>query len=64
MVANDLPLRASSDETGHPTVVDLLQFGKRRQALDAIDELRTCGLDKELSLPQLVVCGDQSAGTH
>lgn len=32
-----------------------------RAALDLVDELRSCGLDS-IQLPQLVVCGDQSAG--
>ncbi|KAF2166820.1 hypothetical protein M409DRAFT_54601 [Zasmidium cellare ATCC 36951] len=31
-------------------------------ALDLVDELRSCGLDSIFQLPQLVVCGDQSAG--
>lgn len=32
------------------------------KALDLVDELRSCGLDSIFQLPQLVVCGDQSAG--
>lgn len=30
--------------------------------LNMVDSLRFEGLDKDLSLPQLVVCGDQSSG--
>src|ERR1700761_8625247 len=32
------------------------------ELLNMIDSLRSQGLDKDLSLPQLVVCGDQSSG--
>ncbi|KAI1269955.1 interferon-induced GTP-binding protein Mx [Xylariaceae sp. FL1019] len=39
-----------------------LQTAEQRRILDAITQLRKCGLDTILSLPQLVVCGDQSAG--
>ncbi|KAI1742968.1 interferon-induced GTP-binding protein Mx [Xylaria scruposa] len=39
-----------------------LQTAEQRQILDTITQLRKCGLDTILSLPQLVVCGDQSAG--
>ncbi|KAI8945591.1 interferon-induced GTP-binding protein Mx [Xylaria longipes] len=39
-----------------------LQTDGQRQILDTIISLRKCGLDKILSLPQIVVCGDQSSG--
>ncbi|KAG0647027.1 Interferon-induced GTP-binding Mx1 [Hyphodiscus hymeniophilus] len=39
-----------------------LQTDAQRQVLDTITEIRKCGLDGILELPQLVVCGDQSAG--
>ncbi|KAI8953562.1 interferon-induced GTP-binding protein Mx [Xylaria longipes] len=39
-----------------------LQTAEQRLILDTITQLRKCGLDTILSLPQLVVCGDQSAG--
>lgn len=42
--------------------LDALQSSEQRQVLDTVSELRKCGLDSVLSLPQLVVCGDQSAG--
>ncbi|KAI1743085.1 interferon-induced GTP-binding protein Mx [Xylaria scruposa] len=39
-----------------------LQTNEQRRILDTIIALRKCGLDKILSLPQIVVCGDQSSG--
>lgn len=42
--------------------LEALQTSEQRQVLDTVSELRRCGLDSVLSLPQLVVCGDQSAG--
>lgn len=42
--------------------LDALQSSEQRQVLDTVSQLRKCGLDSVLSLPQLVVCGDQSAG--
>ena len=54
--------RKSSDEMPRSGGLDSLQSVKQRKVLDTVDKLRNCGLDSELSLPQLVVCGDQSAG--
>ncbi|EME83982.1 uncharacterized protein MYCFIDRAFT_187187 [Pseudocercospora fijiensis CIRAD86] len=42
--------------------MDHLQSEEYRRVLDMVDRLRTCGLGSLLPLPQLVVCGDQSAG--
>ena len=42
--------------------LEALQTDEQRQVLDIIDQLRKCGLESVLSLPQLVVCGDQSSG--
>ena len=42
--------------------LDALQNTEQNLVLNAIDNLRSLGLDTELSLPQLVVCGDQSSG--
>lgn len=42
--------------------LEALQCMEQRQVLDTVSELRRCGLDNVLPLPQLVVCGDQSAG--
>lgn len=39
-----------------------LQTDKQRRVLDTVANVRKCGLESILSLPQLVVCGDQSAG--
>ncbi|KAG9241824.1 P-loop containing nucleoside triphosphate hydrolase protein [Calycina marina] len=39
-----------------------MQTEEQRQVLDAVSHVGQCGLDNILSLPQLVVCGDQSAG--
>lgn len=38
------------------------QSAEQRNVLNIIDQLRRCGLESTLSLPQLVLCGDQSAG--
>ena len=39
-----------------------LQSAEQRNVLNIVDQLRKCGLESTLSLPQLVFCGDQSAG--
>lgn len=39
-----------------------LQSDEQRLVLDTIAQIRKCGLESVLSLPQLAVCGDQSAG--
>jgi hypothetical protein len=39
-----------------------LQTDEQRRVLDTVTQVRKCGLDRLLELPQLVVCGDQSAG--
>lgn len=39
-----------------------LQSVEQRNILNIIDQLRKCDLESTLSLPQLVVCGNQSAG--
>ncbi|PBP15600.1 putative dynamin GTPase [Diplocarpon rosae] len=39
-----------------------LQTDEQRKILDTVAQVRKCGLDSILALPQLVVCGDQSAG--
>lgn len=38
------------------------QTNEQRQLLDIVAELRRCGLDGDLPLPQIAVCGEQSAG--
>ncbi|KAF7952298.1 uncharacterized protein EAE97_001795 [Botrytis byssoidea] len=39
-----------------------LQTEEQQRVLDTVAHLRKCGLENTLPLPQLVVCGDQSAG--
>lgn len=38
------------------------QSDEQRRVLDTVSKVRKCGLDTVLSLPQIVVCGDQSSG--
>lgn len=40
----------------------LLQSGDHLKLLDEIDKLRSQGISHYISLPQLIVCGDQSSG--
>lgn len=42
--------------------LDLLQSKEQQQLLNRIDKLRGYGISDFISLPQLVVCGDQSSG--
>lgn len=42
--------------------LESLQTNEQRRILDTVSQIRKCGLDRVLSLPQIVVCGDQSAG--
>lgn len=39
-----------------------LQTEEQRRVLDTVSKVRKCGLETVLSLPQIVVCGDQSSG--
>ncbi|KAK0509604.1 hypothetical protein JMJ35_007998 [Cladonia borealis] len=41
--------------------LESLQTKEQREVLDIVAQLRKCGLESVLSLPQLVVCGEQSA---
>lgn len=45
----------------HTSLQDL-QTEEQGRVLDTVSQIRKCGLDSILSLPQIVVCGDQSAG--
>lgn len=45
-----------------PTVMDSLRSKGEASLLDAIDLLRRQGISHYISLPQLIVCGDQSSG--
>ncbi|EFX05269.1 GTP-binding protein [Grosmannia clavigera kw1407] len=53
-----------SAKDGLKTNVSLesLQTDEQRRILDTVSKVRKCGLDRVLSLPQIVVCGDQSSG--
>jgi GTPase SAR1 family protein len=42
--------------------LEALQSNEQRLVLDTVAQVRKCGLESILALPQLVVCGDQSAG--
>ncbi len=44
------------------TSLESLQTKDQREVLDIVAQLRKCGLESVLSLLQLVVCGEQSAG--
>lgn len=49
-------------EVDTTTSLEDLQTDEQRRVLDTVAQVRKCGLSSVLSLPQLVVCGDQSAG--
>ena len=46
----------------HTDSLNLLQSADQLQLLDEIDKLRSHGISHYVSLPQLIVCGDQSSG--
>ncbi|TLD03281.1 uncharacterized protein PgNI_12235 [Pyricularia grisea] len=50
------------DRLLHGSTLEEFQTTEQRVLLDTISHVRKCGLDSILSLPQIVVCGDQSAG--
>jgi GTPase SAR1 family protein len=52
----------SNGEVINTSSLEELQTDEQRQVLDTVAHVRKCGLEGILSLPQLVVCGDQSAG--
>jgi hypothetical protein len=54
--------RPSPEQLPESSSLDDLQTDEQRRVLDTVAQVRKCGLDSVLSLPQLVVCGDQSAG--
>jgi GTPase SAR1 family protein len=47
---------------GNTVSLEALQSDEQRLVLDTVAQIRKCGLESILALPQLVVCGDQSAG--
>ena len=56
---SDKPIKNEMDIT---TSIQDLQSHEQRQVRDTVAQVRKCGLESILDLPQLVVCGDQSAG--
>lgn len=54
--------RSGPEEHLDTEALECLETHEQRRVLDIVSQLRKCGLDSVLSLPQLVVCGDQSAG--
>lgn len=53
---------AATGEVKLTSSLEELQTDEQRRVLDTVAQVRKCGLDSLVSLPQLVVCGDQSAG--
>lgn len=51
----------NNNMAGHSSL-EGLQTDEQRRILDTVSKVRKCGLESVLSLPQIVVCGDQSSG--
>jgi hypothetical protein len=51
----------ASDNLTNPGL-DSLQSAEQMKLLDTMDKLRSFGVSEFVSLPQIIVCGDQSAG--
>jgi GTPase SAR1 family protein len=58
---NSVDTYPTSQMSISPTLEDL-QTDEQRRILDTVSQVRKCGLESVLSLPQIVVCGDQSSG--
>ena len=56
------PAQESQAEAPGTAALDSLHGEGQRKILDLVDDLRRTGLNSVLQLPQIVVCGDQSAG--
>ena len=56
------PKPAAIKEIQITSSLEDFQTDEQRRVLDTVAQVRKCGLEGILSLPQLVVCGDQSAG--
>ncbi len=54
--------KLQSEEMEITSSLEDFQTDEQRRVLDTVAQVRKCGLESILSLPQLVVCGDQSAG--
>lgn len=57
---SDVPLPTGSVQLS--TSLEELQSDEQRRVLDIVAQIRKYGLQGDLSLPQIIVCGDQSAG--
>ncbi|KAL9621158.1 MAG: hypothetical protein Q9160_004409 [Pyrenula sp. 1 TL-2023] len=55
-------LGSETTRLGTNASLEALQGEEQRRVLDTVSQVRKCGLEGVLALPQLVVCGDQSAG--
>ncbi|MCJ1250813.1 hypothetical protein MMC30_008041 [Trapelia coarctata] len=53
---------ASAPNLENTSSLEGLQTVEQRRVLETVARLRKCGLESVLFLPQIVVCGDQSAG--
>ena len=59
----DAPATASTKPDMQNTAsLEELETEEQRKTLDVVAQVRKCGLDSVLDLPQIVVCGQQSAG--
>ncbi|KAG9232806.1 P-loop containing nucleoside triphosphate hydrolase protein [Amylocarpus encephaloides] len=57
------PLESPGEPTtSSPSSLEIFQNDEQRRVLDTVARVRKCGLDGVVSLPQIVVCGSQSAG--
>jgi hypothetical protein len=55
----DFPMQQQNNSTSS---LEELQTEEQRLVLDTVARVRKCGLEGTISLPQIVVCGEQSAG--
>lgn len=53
---------SQAERNPHERFVHELQSAEQAELLDAIDRLRREDIDADISIPQIVVCGDQSSG--
>ena len=60
--ASPVPPIISDPNTVTTRSLQALQSDGQRKIMDIVDRLRRTGLSGVVSLPQLVVCGDQSSG--
>lgn len=58
----DETLFSSFSENRETASLEQLQSSEQVQLLDAIDTFRSQGINQYISVPQLVVCGEQSSG--